>query len=416
MSKFSLFGGDKKKTGKALREEASHALLAGDFARALTLYIQLHEETPEDLRLYAKLAELREKTGDAAGSVNDYCRIAKAYAAQGYVVQAIAISKIILRIDPGKTEIQDKLRELSEERSGGKNDDFFASVARDAVPAADNIRAGLGNTPLLSGMSGEHLDSFINSLQLRHVDAGEEIYKAGEPGEHLYLIGMGQVSLQAIDARGRKKVFSHLKEGDFFGERAFMSRVAHKDEAIAESECSILVVDRDTFDRWVEGHPEMRTTVEEFYRERVLARVLAITPVFEGVPTEARMALADKFTLRTFDEDDIIMNAGEAGDTFYVIRSGRVGLRVAAPDGAEVLNATLAEGEFFGEVALLTGRPRTATVQASGGAVELMELCRADFDAITEEYPNVRKVVENYMRERAKATIDVLVRHRTDKS
>lgn len=128
------------------------------------------------------------------------------------------------------------------------------------------------------------------------------------------------------------------------------------------------------------------------------------------------MALADKFTLRTFDEDDIIMNAGEAGDTFYVIRSGRVGLRVAAPDGAEVLNATLAEGEFFGEVALLTGRPRTATVQASGGAVELMELCRADFDAITEEYPNVRKVVENYMRERAKATIDVLVRHRTDKS
>ncbi|PJC69123.1 MAG: hypothetical protein CO017_08505, partial [Zetaproteobacteria bacterium CG_4_8_14_3_um_filter_59_5] len=70
---------------------------------------------------------MREKTGDAAGSVNDYCRIAKAYAAQGYVVQAIAISKIILRIDPGKTEIQDKLRELSEERSGGKNDDFFAS-------------------------------------------------------------------------------------------------------------------------------------------------------------------------------------------------------------------------------------------------------------------------------------------------
>lgn len=414
MSRFPFFGG-KKKAGKALREDASHALLAGDFVHALELYARLHQEVPDDLRLYAKLAELREKTGDAAGAVADYSKIAKAYAAQGYVVQAIAISKIILRIDPGRTEIQDKLRELTEERSGGKDDDFFAAVpTKGSVPAEESFRTGLGNTPLLSGMSGEHLDSFINSLQLRHVEAGGSIYKAGEPGEHLYLIGMGQVSLTATDAQGRKKVFSHLKEGDFFGERAFMSRVAHKDEALAESECSILVVDRATFDAWVAEHPEMRTTVEEFYRERVLARVLAITPIFEGVPTEARLALADKFTLRTFEDNDVIMRAGEVGDTFYLIRSGRVELIVSSPDGDEVLNATLGEGEFFGEVALLTGRPRTATIHARG-PVELMELSRADFDVLSEQYPSMRKVVEAYMRERAKATIDVLVRHRSDK-
>jgi len=415
MSRFSLFGGGKKKTGKALREEASHALLAGNHAQALTLFAQLHEESPDDLRLFAKVAELREKTGDAGGAVADYCKVAKAYAAQGFVVQAIAISKIILRIDPDKTEIQDKLRELSDERSGGKGDDYFATAAKGGGPAGDNIRAGLGNTPLLSGMSGEHLDSFINSLQLRHVDAGEVIYQEGEPGEHLYLIGMGQVSLQATDAQGKKKVFSSLKEGDFFGERAFMSRVPHKDDALAETECSILVVDRATFDAWVEDHPEMRITVEEFYRQRVLARVLAITPIFEGVPTNARTALADKFTLRTFEDGDVIIRAGEVGDTFYVIRSGHVGLMVAAPNGEEVLNATLGEGEFFGEVALLTGRPRTATIHAHG-PVELMELSRADFDSISEEYPNVRKVVEDYMRERAKATIEVLVRHRSEKS
>lgn len=416
MSSFSLFGGGKKKSGKALRDEASQALLAGDYARALTYYTQLHEAAPDDLRLYAKLAELREKTGDAAGAVDDYSKIARAYADQGFVVQAIAISKIVLRIDPGKTEIQDKLRELSEERSGGKGDDDISPVAQGENPAAEKLSHGLSKTPLLSGMSGEHLDSFIDSLQLRHVEAGETIYKRGEPGESLYLIGMGQVSLQAVDAQGRTKVFSKLREGDFFGERAFMSRAVQKDDALAETECSILVVDRGTFDSWVEEHPEMRTTVEEFYRERVLARVLAITPIFEGVPNEARMALADKFTLRTFEDGDVIMNAGEMGDTCYLIRSGRVALRVSAPEGEDVLNTTLGEGEFFGEVALLTGRPRTATVQASDGPVELMELTRADFDVISEAYPNIRKVVGDYMRERAKATIDMLVRHRNDKS
>jgi len=414
MSRFSLFGSGKKKTGKELREEASQALLSGDYVHALPLFTQLHEAAPDDLRLYAKVAELREKTGDVAGAVSDYCKIANAYTAQGFVVQAIAVSKIILRIDPDRTEIQEKLRELSEERSAGKGDDDLVYGSKSSASAADNFRAGLGNTPLLSGMSGEHLDSFIDSLQLRHVEAGQSIYQAGDPGEHLYLIGMGQVSLLAADAHGRKKDFSHLKEGDFFGERAFMSRAVQKEEALADTECSVLVVDRGTFDAWVEEHPEMRTTVEEFYRERVLARVLAITPVFEGVPADARTALADKFTLRTFEDGDVIIRAGEVGDTFYVIRSGRVGLMVEAEDGEEVLNTTLAEGEFFGEVALLTGRPRTATIHAQG-PVELMELSRANFDVISDEFPNVRKVVEDYMRERAKATIEVLVRHRSEK-
>jgi len=407
MSKFSLFGSKEKKTGKSLREDAGRELLAGNYTQALDLFIQCHEEKPEDMHVYAKVAELRAKTGDADRAVADYTRIAKAYAEQGFVVQAIAISKIILRIDPSKTEIKDKLRELSEERGGGKGDDSFASSSKDASSAADNLRSGLASTPLLSGMSGEQLESFIESLELRNVAAGEEIWQAGSPGEYLYLIGMGQVSLLATDAQGRKQVFSQLKEGDFFGERSFMARVERKDDAIADVDCTILMLNRDTFDSWVEKYPEMQTTVEEFYRQRVLARVLAITPVFEGVPGEVRMALADQFTLRSFEDDDLIMKEGEIGDTFYLIRSGSVALTVTGPSGEEVFSATLSEGEFFGEVALLTGRPRTATILAKGSA-ELMELSRSAFDLLTEKYPSVRQVVQAYLRKRAEETIQAI--------
>ncbi|MDX8392665.1 MAG: cyclic nucleotide-binding domain-containing protein, partial [Mariprofundaceae bacterium] len=362
---------------------------------------------PDDLRIYAKVAELKEKTGDTHGAVADYDKIAHAYADEGYVVQAIAVSKLILRIDPTQTAIQESLKALSEER-GGSGDDFaFTSATGESAPSADKVRAGLASTPLMSGMSGEQLESFIDSLQLRNVDAGEQIYRTGEPGEHLYLIAMGKVSLQATDMQGRKQVFSQLKEGDFFGERSFMSRIDHKDEAIAESECSILMVDRSTFDGWVEQHPEMRKTVEDFYRQRVLKRLLAITPVFEAVPKDARMVLVEKFTLRTFEDGDVIMREGEVGETFYLIRSGIVALMVSGPENKKALQASLSEGDFFGEVALLTGRPRTATIHAKG-SVELMELSRSDFDLITQEYPSVREVVQNYMRKRAKETIDAL--------
>jgi CRP-like cAMP-binding protein len=403
MSKFTMFGG-KSKTGKALREEAGRVLLDGDYAQALQLFTQLHEESPDDVRILAKVAELREKTGDVSGAVTDYCRVAEAYAAQGFVVQAIAISKIILRLDPGKTEIQEKLRKLSDERSGGSGSFGFSGKVS---TEAEQMRAGLANTPLLSGMSGEQLGSFIDSLTLRHVDAGEEIYQTGDSGEYLYLIGMGQVALQAIDTQGRKQVFSHLKEGDFFGERAFMARMEQKGDAIAETECSILMVDRNTFDNWVEQYPEMRATVEEFYRQRVLARLLTITPVFEGVPAEARMALTEQFSLRTFENGEVIMKQGEISDGFYLIRSGSVALAAVGPSGEQMFHASLGEGEFFGEVALLTGRPRTATVVANG-AVELMALSRTDFERITEEYPSIRQVVQDYLRRRAEETIRAL--------
>ena len=401
MSNFSLFGG-KKDAGKVLREEASRALLDGDYARALELYSELHEKHPDDLRIWAKVAELKEKTGDTEASVADYEKIAQAYTEQGFVVQAIAVNKLILRLDPNRPAVQENLRALTAARGDGGE-----IAAASGGASTENIRTGLASTPLLSGMSGEQLGSFIDSLQVRNLDAGEFIYRVGEPGDYLYLIGMGQVSLQATDPNGRKKVFSRLKEGDFFGERAFMSRIAHKDEAVAESDCSILMVDRATFDRWVEEHPEIRATVEGFYRQRVLKRVLAITPVFEGVPEDARMALADKFTLRSFDDGDTIMEVGEIGNTFYLIRSGSVQLTVPDAAGGNAFECTLGEGDFFGEVALLTGRPRTATICAKG-AVELMELSRADFDEIAESYPHVRKVVQDYMRARARETIDAL--------
>jgi len=412
MSNFSFFGGGKKHSGKSLREDAGRALLAGDYTEALSLFTRCHEETPDDLRIFAKVAELKEKTGDAHGAVADYSKIAHAYTAEGYVVQAIAVSKLILRIDPQQTAIQESLKKLSGERSGGA-DDFLAGGQQDAA-SSDKKHAGLAKTPLLSGMSGDQLESFIDSLQLRNVDAGEGIYTAGEPGEHLYMIGMGKVALQATDVRGNKKVFSHLKEGDFFGERSFMSRIKHTDEAIAESECSILVIDRATFDAWVEQHPDMRTTVEDFYRQRVLKRVLAITPIFEGVPADARMALVDKFTLRTAEAGEVVIREGDAGDSFYLIRSGNVTLKVPGSDDDQHLVVTLGEGEFFGEVALLTGRPRTTTVHAKG-AVELMELSRTDFEVISAEYPSVREVVQGYLRKRAKKTIDAL-RHNPKKT
>jgi len=396
-----------------LRDRAKRTLLSGRYKKALECFAELHTLEPDDLRTYVKLAELREKTGDTENAVSDYIHIAGVYAGQGLVVQAIAINKIVLRLDPERTEIKERLKTLSSERG----DDWAMStvVPQEHTQAPDSTgmdqaRLSFERTPLLSGLSGDELESFIDSLQLRHVAADEAVFQAGDQGDYLYLIGMGNVLLRARDAQGRKRVFSHLCEGDFFGEHAFMSRVAYSDEAIAETDCNILMIDRATFDKWVEDYPGIQSTVEDFYRQRVLARMLAITPVFEGVPSDARLLLANHFQLRIFEKGDIVVREGEAGDTFYLIRSGSVDVSTSGmgKDEDQIALGKIGEGDFFGEVALLTDKPRTATVVACENA-ELMELSRADFNEITNKFPSVRKIVEAYQKQRVQNTIKILL-------
>jgi len=396
-----------------LKSRAKRALLDGKYKKALGFFDELHKLEPDDLRIHVKLAELREKTGDTEKAVTDYIHIARVYAEQGFVVQAIAINKIVLRLDPERTEIKERLKTLSSERG----DDWAIRTVspKDQMQAPDisgkdRAKLSFERTPLLSGLSGDELEAFIDSLQLRHVDAEELIFREGDHGNYLYLIGMGSVLLRAKDSQGRKRVFSHLCEGDFFGEYTFMSRVPHSDEAIAETDCSVLMIDRITFDEWVEKYPGIQSTIEDFYRQRVLARVLAITPVFEGVPTDARLALADHFQLRTFEKGGVVVREGEAGDTFYLIRSGSVDLSTSGmgKGGDQVALGKMGEGDFFGEVALLTDKPRTATVVAREKA-ELMELARADFEEITAKFPSVRKIVEAYQKQRVQDTIKILL-------
>jgi len=396
-----------------LRNKAKRALLDGKYPKALEFFEGLHKAEPNDLRTYVKLAELREKTGDSVAAVYDYIKIAKAYAEQGFVVQAIAINKIILRINPEQTEVQERLQELSSERG-----DHWAvstikpqdQVLADDVNLGKQAKLNVERTPLLADLSGDELEAFMDSLTLKNFSAGEHVYDYGVESDCLYLIGMGTVRLNIQLSSGGKRVFSRLFDGDFFGEHAFMSRTAHTDVAVAETEVSLLIIDRETFDVWVKKYAKIRETVESFYRQRVLGRVLAMTPVFEDVPADARMALARKFNIRSFVVGDIIVEEGAPGDSFFLIRSGHV--EVSTSDirngDQQIALSVMGEGAFFGEVALLTDKPRTATVVAKD-ALELMELTREDFNAITLEYPSVRSIVEQYQKKRVQDTIKTLM-------
>ena len=93
----------------------------------------------------------------------------------------------------------------------------------------------------------------------------------------------------------------------------------------------------------------------------------------------------------------------------YLIVSGEVKVYTRGTGNAGPLYlARLGEGDFFGEVSVLTGKPRTATITASQ-RTELLRLDKDKLDAMLARYEGIRKVMDEFYRKRAAHTVEAMI-------
>jgi hypothetical protein len=139
---------------------------------------------------------------------------------------------------------------------------------------------------------------------------------------------------------------------------------------------------------------------------------LRSSPLFEGFSDAELLALVGGLRLVCHRPGDVIVSEGEPGESLFVVATGAVKVLVKEPLGRSVPVCRLREGAFFGEIATLSGRPRSATVTAAE-ACELLELDRVALDAISAQHPHVREVIERVYLERAGDPAAVRVRQGT---
>ncbi len=122
-------------------------------------------------------------------------------------------------------------------------------------------------------------------------------------------------------------------------------------------------------------------------------------PLFSDLPEDAFIALFERCPLRRFEPTDLVIAQGSLGDSFFVICAGSV--KVYRTDG-EVRRdiATLSEGAFFGEMALLSGAARTASVEASSEDTQLLEISAPILTELSHKYPTVATALKKFCRQR----------------
>jgi CRP-like cAMP-binding protein len=129
------------------------------------------------------------------------------------------------------------------------------------------------------------------------------------------------------------------------------------------------------------------------------------SPLFTSFSQEELVAVIQGLRLLSFESGDILITEGEAGDSLFVLTSGIVKAFVRNPAGKNVQVREMAEGTFFGEISILSGKPRTATITAKTPC-ELLELDKATLDSISKTHPHVREVLKQFYEERVKSEQD----------
>jgi cAMP-dependent protein kinase regulator len=144
--------------------------------------------------------------------------------------------------------------------------------------------------------------------------------------------------------------------------------------------------------------------------EPMFSRPVPQSPLFEVLSKEEREALVKEMELEQHQQGDVVITEGEPGSSMYVIASGEVKVytRGTGQSKGSIYLAKLGEGDFFGEVSVLTGKPRTATITASQ-PTELLRLDKEKLDNALGKYPGIQQVLDEFYKKRAKDTVEAMI-------
>jgi small-conductance mechanosensitive channel/CRP-like cAMP-binding protein len=183
--------------------------------------------------------------------------------------------------------------------------------------------------------------------------------------------------------------------------QAFMKRVWY---ALRRNSLAIPFPIRDINVRSVADDQAQAAINAERMQSEVF-EVLRPLPLFEPLSDDQIYQLARGATLRRFTSGEVLVRQGDAGESLFVVKEGRVQVSVQGDSGPATVVATHGPGNFFGEMSLLTGEPRTASVTASIDT-EVVVVDKSDVTTLVMADHSIAEALSNVIESRLRGTAE----------
>jgi len=267
----------------------------------------------------------------------------------------------------------------------------------EAAPSAE-VFSALPRIPLFSDLPTDAFVSLAARLVLHRFPKGAVLVSQGDAGASFFALSSGRVRVERADPEGEPVPLTVLLAGSFFGEMALLSGEPRAASVVAEEECEVLEIRADVLLELAREHPQVVESLARFYRRRLLANAMALSPLFRPFNRDERAELMGRFRTREVQPGTAVITEGEPSDGLYVVLTGSLEVWKKR-DGGPALAARLREGDLFGEMSCLQKGPASATVTAARRSV-LLKLPRSQFDELVVTYPQILELVADLGDER----------------
>ncbi|XP_014673373.1 PREDICTED: cAMP-dependent protein kinase type II regulatory subunit-like isoform X3 [Priapulus caudatus] len=235
-----------------------------------------------------------------------------------------------------------------------------------------SLKKAIKDILLFRALDSEQLEEVMDAMFDMKVKPDDHIIDQGDDGDNFYVIQSGTYDIFVKTDVGDKCVGGYAGSGSF-GELALMYNMPRAATIVATSEGSLWAMNRTTFRRIL-----MKSA---FKKRKMYEALLEGVPMLQTLEKYERMNLADALQPLSFDEDIAIIKQGDSADGMYFIESGTVCISVRNEANEDQEVTRLSRGQYFGELALVTQKPRAATA-TSVEAVKLAYLERQAFERL----------------------------------
>jgi CRP-like cAMP-binding protein len=396
-------GKTKQERVRKLRDEALALAREGHDEKALFRLAELEKLEPNEPDWPRRAAECHRSLGNSKEQVDALGRAAERYMSQGLVPKAIATCRMILSIDPRHTATQERL--------GALND---ASPARFPVDPRPRPATAAPSAPVppqpapdarMVAPRAPRLDEILRKRRLHAPRTSPEPRPEAPKLE---------TSTPAASAPAPPLAAPDVQPApaaEFGGEEPPTDPLGRALELQAPIASSPTLFGQDAYATNIETVYKPNGTPSGMFRitfpeptavpapdvRRRAQTALPTTPLFSELSPQSLSRLIEEARLVVYETGSVVYRKDDVSDALYVIVSGAVA--VLADEESRLEITRLAEGECFGETALVGNEPRLTTVEAT----EHTELLRIDRKLIAElvlTEPRTLRVALRFLRER----------------
>ena len=453
----------RRKNSRKLKEKLSKAIQKERFGDALRLYDSLQELEQSEPRWPHRKGDLLQRLKRTPEAISSYEKAVELYTDQGFMARAAAMAKVILTIDPTRSDVldlldQDAARRLyrltrttgtypaAQQREIDDQSPTQRRLMTDALPlvadpdahgdqlrftkppthAAGMIELELSDLEVAARPSSPPTNSSrdpsaedvaqLPSMPL-FTDVPQEVLARlvkesrlvdVEDGERLIEAGTTADALYVL-IEGSVELRRHddeerivLWEGDVVGVSTLLARANYEADATARGRVRAMRISKLLLDRLVEQYPDLDDVLIEILGRRLVSTLVRTSPMFSVFDDTTRTEVANMFEVRRASEGTKLLEAGKRTDGLYIPLHGR--LRAEDAAGKEL--GTVKLGRPLGQHALLTDAVSPVTVLAS---TELLVLrMPADrFHELVERHPKIVAHLRELARRPSQQTLSL---------